>query len=422
MRGEVRPAQETGARMDLLAGLARSATDKPARYGTDIDLSTFEEAASASAVGTLDELPHEVRGLLAESGINTSEEDRSGSFMQLGRSVIYDKVNEIYAGKLEMMDTRDALEKYPEVFDYWWKIISPDQDKYTAFNYLHEAHGYFVRVFKGQKVDLPLQSCILLHENAGLQNVHNIVIVEEGAAVQMISGCTVTPNVSTGIHIGVSEFYIGKNAQLVFSMVHNWTPDFHVRPRTAAVVEDGGSFISNYVLLKPAASVQTFPKVVLKGAKSTARFNTLIYGLKDSVIDTGSEISMEGEESSGEAISRAISDDNSVVYARGTLISHVNSAQAHLDCRGILLGSGSAMHAIPELIADKAPKSHLSHEAAIGPISEEQVEYLMARGFPRDEALSLITTGFLDVGLLGLPKQLEKSIKKMVELTGREAM
>ena len=409
-------------RLKLLEDLAKSAVNKPAKYGTDIDLSAFEQAASASPVGALDELPHEVLALLEESGVEPSEQARSGSYLQLGRSVVYDKVNEMYSGKLEMMDVRDALDKYSEVFDYWWAIASPDQDKYTAFNYLHEVHGYFVRVFRGQKVDLPLQSCILLHENAALQNVHNIVIVEEGASVQMISGCTVTPNVSTGLHIGVSEFYVGKDARLVFSMIHNWTPDFHVRPRTAAVIEDGGSLVNNYILLKPAASVQTFPRAVLKGIKSTAKLNTIIYGRKNSVIDTGSEIRLEGEGSSGEAISRAIADDSSLVYARGTLISRVNTARAHLDCRGLLLGDSSTMQAIPELIAEKAPQSHLSHEAAIGPISEEQVEYLMARGFPRDEAVSLITTGFLDVGLLGLPEQLERSIRKMVELSGREAL
>ena len=174
--------------------------------------------------------------------------------------------------------------------------------------------------------------------------------------------------------------------------------------------------------MKPVKSVQTFPVAYLRGSRSRAVFNTIIYGLEDSYIDAGSKIVLEGEDSSGEAVSRTIAQDSSTVYARGTLLARQNRSRAHLDCRGIVFGDRAQMFAIPELESEGAPKSLLSHEAAIGPISEEEVEYLMARGIPRDEAVSLITRGFLDVRIMGLPETLESAMRKMVEMTQREAM
>ncbi|HHY34256.1 MAG TPA: SufD family Fe-S cluster assembly protein [Firmicutes bacterium] len=401
---------------------AEAAREKKAAYSLDIDLRAFHEGEAVARTDSLEALPDEVKAVMLASGVDPSESGRAGSYVQVGKNVIYERVNQIYSGKLEIMDVGDALEKYPDVRDLWWTVVAPDQDKYTAFSQLHDVHGYFVRVFEGQEVELPVQSCLLLHENAEVQNVHNIVILEKGSSAHLISGCTTSPRVKTGLHIGISEFFVRPGAKLTFTMVHNWGPEFHVRPRSGALVEEGGTFISNYVLLKPVKSLQTYPVAYLRGRGSRAVFNTLIYGLENSHIDAGSKIVLEGEDSSGEAVSRAIAQDKSVVYARGTLLARQNRSRAHLDCRGIVFGDEAQMFAIPELESEGAPQSLLSHEAAIGPISEEEVEYLMARGIPRDEAVSLITRGFLDVRIMGLPQALESAIRKMVEITQRESM
>jgi len=262
----------------------------------------------------------------------------------------------------------------------------------------------------------------LLQENARTQNVHNIIMMEEGSSAQIITGCSIAPKVNEGLHIGISEFYIKKNAKLVFTMIHNWADGFHVRPRSGAIVEGNGIFINNYILLKPVKSIQSFPTAVLEGENSKAMFNSLLYGLKDSKIDVGSRIILRGKNSSGEAISRAIVADSSQIYARGTLIAQNDESKAHLDCRGILFSNDGIMYAIPELLADRAPNSILSHEAAIGPIAEEEIEYLMTRGLSKEEAVSLITQGFMDVEILGLPKHLEDYIRRMIELTQKESM
>ncbi|MGC8971201.1 MAG: SufB/SufD family protein [bacterium] len=410
------------SKRDELRKLAESAIDKKAIYGEDINLSMFEEPEEKEVIDELSKLPPEVQNIAASSGIDITEKDRAGSFVQLDHSVIYQKIQSAYKGQLEIMDIRDALEKYPELEEYWWKAVRVDQDKYTAYAELHPVHGYFIRVFPGQKVDRAIQACLLLQENAKMQNVHNIVIIEEGASAQLITGCSIAPKVKEGLHIGISEFYIKKGARLVFTMIHNWAEGFYVRPRTGIIVEDNGTYINNYVLLKPVKSIQSFPTAILEGENSKAVFNSLIYGLRDSNIDIGSRIILRGRNSAGEAISRAIVADRSKIYARGTLIAQNNDSRAHLDCRGILFSNEGMMYAIPELVADKSPNSILSHEAAIGPIAEEEIEYLMTRGLSKDEAVSLITQGFMDVKILGLPKHLEDYIRKMIELTQKESM
>ncbi|WP_039765535.1 MULTISPECIES: SufB/SufD family protein [unclassified Caldicellulosiruptor] len=406
-----------------ILALAKSAENKKAAFGTDIDLSQFEEADEKEEIDELSKLPEEIQKTILNAGIEVKEEGRVGSFLQVDHSVVYKRLAQSYSGQLEILDINEALEKYPEVREkYFWKTVKPDRDKYTAFSAMHPAHGYFIRVFKGQKVEKPVQACLLLQENARIQNVHNIVIVEEGAEVQIINGCATAPKVKEGLHIGISEFYLEKGSKLTFTMIHNWAEDFYVRPRGVTVVEDDAVFVSNYVLLKPVKSIQSFPIAILKGKNSVASFNSLLYGLKDSEIDMGSHIILEGENSSGQAISRAIVKDRAKIYSRGVLEAKHNQSRAHLDCRGILFSEEGVMYAVPELLSDGAPQSHLSHEAAIGPIAEEEVEYLMARGLSKDEAISLITQGFMDVKILGLPKHLENYIQELILQTQEENM
>jgi Fe-S cluster assembly scaffold protein SufB len=401
---------------------ALKAINKKAAFGEDLDLSIYSEPDEYSYSGELEKLPQELQEAASMAGVDVSGKERSGSFMQLDHTVIYKQIQSAYENKIEIMSITDALQKYPELEKYWWNAVKVDQDKYTAYAELQPMHGYFIRILKNMKIEKPIQACLMLQENARLQNVHNLIIAEEGSEAQIITGCAISPKVKEGLHIGVSEFYIKKDAKLVFTMIHNWAEDFHVRPRSASVIEDNATFISNYILLKPVKSVQMFPSATLKGNNSKAQFNSILYGLKSSYIDVGSKITLKGDGSSGNATSRAIVNGNSVIYARGTLTGQNNNAKAHLDCRGILGSENGQMYAIPELVADKAPHCNLSHEAAIGPIGEEEIEYLMARGLTKDEAISMITQGFMDVKILGLPAFLENSMKDMIAKTQKECM
>lgn len=402
---------------------ALKAVDKKALYGPDIDISKYTQHIERGKIESLEGLSKQAREAAIVTGISLKEEQRAGSYMQIDQSVVYESLSKSYEGRLEMMSTTEALNKYDWMEDYYWKAVPVDQDKYTAQAALHMTHGYFIRVFPHQKPQYPVQSCLLVAENYVSQNVHNIIIVEEGAELQVITGCTLSKNDAEGIHLGISEFYVKKGGKLFFTMIHNWAENFHVRPRTKIVVEEDGSFINNYVLMKPVKSIQSFPVAHLKGDRASAKFNTVVYGLKDSYIDLGSRIILEGEDTRGESIARTIAADESVIYSRGDLIAKTKGyCLAHLDCRGIVFSQKGKIFAIPELVSEGAMKAELSHEASIGPIAEEQVEYLMSRGISKEDAVSVITSGFLNLDIPYIPEFLDKNIKEVIKATAKDAL
>lgn len=402
---------------------AERAKDRKAAFGPDIDLARYSQHIERGKIESLESLAAQAKEAAILTGISLEEEQRAGSFLQVDQSVIYESLNKAYEGQLEIMSTTAALEKYDGLEEYLWKSVPVDQDKYTAHAALNMTHGYFIRVFPHQKPPYPVQSCLLVAENFISQNVHNIIIVEEGAELQVITGCTLSKSDAEGIHLGVSEFYVKRGGKLFFTMIHNWADNFHVRPRTWAVIEEEGSFVSNYVLLKPVRSIQAFPVAHLKGDRASAKFNTVVYGLKNSYIDLGSRIILEGRETRGESVARTIAADESVIYSRGDLIAKTREyCIAHLDCRGIVFSPQAEIHAIPQLIADGAMKAELSHEASIGPIAEDQVEYLMSRGISKDDAVSVITSGFLNLDIPFIPEFLDRNIREVIQVTSQDAL
>ena len=197
----------------------------------------------------------------------------------------------------------------------------PDKDKYTALVALHQTEGYFIRVKAGRKVEKPIQACLFVSESNVSQNVHNIIIVEDGAEANVITGCNIHADVKEGLHAGISEFYVGKGAKLTFTMVHNWAEDFSVRPRTGVIVDDDGDYINNYVLLKPVKSIQAFPVAKLDGRRAHARSSTRSSTASRTPSSTwAARRSSSARASRSEAVARTVSLDRSAVYSRGRLI------------------------------------------------------------------------------------------------------
>ncbi|ADB57434.1 SufB/SufD family protein [Archaeoglobus profundus] len=332
---------------------------------------------------------------LKKVGIERDPSKRSASFL-----MVDDKPTISFARNVEVMSTKQALEKYEWLKDYSWKLIEREEGEFD---------GYFIRVPKGVKVDFPVEACLYL-KRVKSQKVHNIVIAEEDSELNLITGCT--SERLSGLHLGISEFYVKRNAKVTFTMIHNWKKKNEVLPKTAIKVEENGTFISNYVLLSPVKYLKAYPTAYLdKNAKVV--FSSVIVGFEDSEIDLGSRVYLNGEGSSAEIISRSISKGGKIV-ARGHIIGNAEGVKGHLECKGMILGGG-IIHAIPELEA-RNPNVDLSHEAAIGKIAEDEIFYLMTRGLSRDEAISLIIRGFMEIDIKGLPEVLKKEIDKAIEL------
>lgn len=350
---------------------------------------------------------------VASAGMDLSEKTRSGSFLQQDDKLLFSRN---ISGDVEIMGINQALKIYPEVKDYYGK----------AFRYLEREFppdtegGYFVRAKKGKTVELPVQACLFLKAQKFQQKVHNIIIVEEGAKVNLITGCTAAQSAHEGFHLGISEFFIQKGGQLNFTMIHSWREDVSVKPISIALVEEGSVFISNYICLRPVREITMYPTAVLLGDGGRASFNSLLLAHPDASQDIGSRVILKAPNTSAEIISRAVSLGGKII-ARGHLAAESPEVRAHLECRGLVVSERGYIQAIPEL-ATKFREVDLSHEAAIGKISKEEIEYLCSRGIPRDEAQSIIIRGFMDVEILGLPDILKKEIEELESKMLRDSL
>ena len=367
------------------------------------------------------DLPDDVLEKLKDVGIETDTSRRAGTYVHANHTSVTSEVNESLKEDIEIIDIRKALEKYDWLKEYWWKAVDKDKDEFTKLTDEKLGGGYFIWVKKGAQVSVPIQSCMFIQEENFKQIVHNVVIVEEGARVNILTGCLTHPNIHTAEHIGISEFYVKKDAYLNFTMIHEWTDNSFVRPRSAAIVEDDGHFVSNYIVLNPVRDIQMYPRTMLKGEKSKATLTSLLYGQKESLLDIGGRIDLIGKGSQGQIISRAITTDKATIIARGMIVGEQKDSKAHLECQGLLLSDTSIMHAIPELIAKKEG-TELSHEAAVGKISQEEIIYLMSRGLSEQEATDIIVRGFLDIKILGLPDEFEERVQNLINRVGDEGM
>ncbi len=383
-----------------------------------VDLNEFTfEGLEHDQIADLKTLSAEEKDQLLMAGIDVEAAETSANFLQVDHSNVHCGTSN---KDVEVMDIKKALEKYDGLPEYYFKLIDRDKDEFTR-NTADNLHGgYFVRTKKGAKITAPVQSCLFLKaENAG-QNVHNIVVVEEDSELHIITGCAAAHGKFSGAHFGLSEFYIKKGGKLTFTMVHNWGENVTVRPRTVGVVEEGGVLINNYVLLKKVKDLQSYPTIYLNGDNSVARFNSVLVAPEGSYLDTGTRIIQNGENTRGETISRTITTGGTII-ARGHIQGNKVPARGHIECKGLILGGGR-IHAIPEL-EGTVEGVELSHEAAVGKIAQEEIEYLMARGMDEDEATSTIVRGFLNVDIMGLPEKLQKEIDKQIEeLDSSDAM
>lgn len=407
-----------GIKKEEKEALAKEAREKVATYGTDIDLETFSSETEAHPYQEdLSAFPFSDQEQMLKAGVDLSARNRSGTFIQKDHSVVHCSASQ---EGMEIMDIDQAREKYNWLHDYWWKAVPVNMDKYTARAELHQEHGYFIRSLPGARSIYPLQACLYLEEDNLAQDIHNIVIAEEGSELHIITGCATGPHVKSGLHVGISEFYVKKGAKLTFTMIHNWAENMAIRPRSATIVEEGGLFLSNYVCMQPVGTLQMYPVTYLVGENATARYNSILIATPGSEMDMGSRVFLKAKGARAEIISRAITTGGKII-ARGHIIGEVPGIKAHLECKGLILSDKGIIHAVPELEGYRQ-EVDLSHEAAVGKIAQEEVEYLMARGLSQEEATATIVRGFLNVEIEGLPAELKKEMDKAVEISEKSLL
>ncbi|HIH26706.1 MAG TPA: SufD family Fe-S cluster assembly protein [Methanoregulaceae archaeon] len=349
------------------------------------------------------------RDRLAQTGLEVEMKNRSGSFFQVDQEIR--QAASLEKG-IEVLAIGDALKRYEWLNDYYWKLVPRDKDQYTRFVADQpDPRGFVIIARKGSKTVYPLQACLFLSKTP-VQHVHNLIIAEEGAELHIISGCASASYTKTGSHIGVSEFFIGKGAHVTSTMIHNWGEEISVFPRSAVVVEEDGVFLSNYVCMQPVRKIQMAPVAYLRGRNALARFSSITVTTPGSSMDLGAIVHLAAEGATAELLTRAITTGGTLI-SRGMIEGEVGHTRGHIECKGLILKDG-VIHAIPE-IKGNVVDTELSHEAAVGKIARDEIEYLMSRGLDEDVATATIIRGFLDVKMEGLPAVLQQQIDAAID-------
>ncbi len=385
---------------------AEEALDKPAKYGPDLDVRKFPPPQKPRS---FQDVLRQSSHLLSSLGIDPNRSD--ATYIQIDEDPV-----ELKTGieGVRLYTLRGALRE-GLVDEYFWKAIQVDADKYTAAAELFGNHqGYVIVAEKGARVTQPVQACLLMSTPGSIQAPHNIIIVNEGAELHVFTGC-LTMMEMPGLHAGISEFYVKRGGKLTYTMIHQWGESTHVRPRTAVIVEEGGQYISNYINLTPTASLQTDPKVYLVGEGAKAYLSSIIVSKGNSVMDVGGTVYLRAPGTSAEIVSRAITKDRAQVTARSLISAEASNSRGHIECNGLLLSKESRILTLPALDA-MTDEVQLSHEAAVGKLGEEQIYYLMTKGFSEEEATSMLVRGFMEVKVEGLPEQLKRQIEVAIDL------
>jgi len=389
---------------------------KKAKYGLDLSLQEYQRKGRKLKKGdNLSVLNKHTQERIESVGLRIDERERSGSHLQQDNFNTY---LSLLPKGVVVMDTDEAIRKFPWLKERYFKIMPKHLNKYATFVNAYSKGGVFVWVKEGTQLELPLQSCFYLQTSNYVQVPHNFIIAEPHSRIHLITGCASDKECRNSAHIAVTEVFVGEGAEVTYTMIHNWDKDCDVRPNMGIKVEKGGTYISNYLLTSEVKSIQMYPTAILS-EDARANFNSMLFCRGKSQIDIGSAIYFNGKDAKGEIKSRALILDKSDVSMRGKLVGN-KRCQGHLECRGLILSEGAKGKAYPDLSALK--DAELTHEAAIGKIRDEELTYLMTRGFSRDESASMVSRGFISLDIPGLPPTVNKYIKEVIELTTKKSI
>ena len=385
---------------------------------TSVNFSLYQTSQKTErAEDRIDYLQQDDKEMLRQVGVDMNSHPEAGKFL------LYDHREYLMLPRIdgvEILPLREALELYPEVKEkYYFGAVNKNLDTFTQKVHQQEdIAGYFIRVKKGVKLGAPIHAGLFMHRERNSMYLHNIVVLEEGAKLHLITGCTSGKTTRKGLHVAISEHYVGKNAEFINTMIHHWGPDFIVRPRSGTIVDDDGVFVSNYYSVNPAKDIESNPFTELSGKNASAKYMTVLACMPGTYSDIGGTVLMSGENSSAELVSRAVNSGGTTVQT-GLLIGAAKGARGHVDCSGLMTSDSGMIEAVPGLRSIH-PDARMSHEAAIGKIDMGEVNYLQSKGLEEMQAIALIIRGFLNIGIEieGLDENLNDMIKQISELSG----
>ena len=302
------------------------------------------------------------------------------------------------------------------VRSHFMKLVPPSDHKFAALHGAVWSGGSFVYVPKGVKVDIPLQSYFRLNAKGAGQFEHTLIIVDEGADLHFIEGCSAPKWNVANLHAGCVELYVGKNARLRYSTIENWSKNMYNLNTKRALVEEGarmewvsGSFGSHVSYL--------YPTTILKGAHADCEYTGITFAGKGQNLDTGCRMVHLGEHTSSLVTTKSLSKDGGINTFRSAVevMRTARHARSSVDCSSLMLDSISRSDTIPEMDI-RTQECDIGHEAKIGRISDETVFYLMSRGISEEAARAMIVAGFADPVSKELPLEYAAEMNNLIRL------
>ncbi|MCI8574937.1 MAG: Fe-S cluster assembly protein SufB, partial [Bacilli bacterium] len=330
------------------------------------------------------------RGVFCDLGVIDAEEKYLGGVSnQYESEVIYHNQKE--TADIIFMSTDEALQKHPELFQkYFNTLVNYQENKYTALNGAVWSGGTFIYIPPYTKLDRPLQSYFRIDTEALGQFERTIIIVDEGAELSYIEGCTARSYSKNSLHAGVVEIFVGKNAKCRYSTIQNWSTDVYNLVTKRAIVEESGQMewidgnIGSYITMK-------YPSCILKGDYSVGNSISIAYAKKGQYLDAGAKMIHLGKYTKSNIVSKSIAENGGIANYRGTtkITSKAEFSTASIKCDTILMDASSKSDTYPKNILENNT-STLEHEASVSKVSEEKLFYLTTKGLNEEEAKELL--------------------------------
>ncbi len=367
-----------------------------------------------------DEVPEEIKDTFERLGIPQAErESLAGVGAQYDSELVYHNVrDEVAAQGVIYTDLESAMHgEYGDMIrEHFMKLITPQDHKFAALHGAVWSGGSFVYVPPGVTVEIPLQSYFRLNAPGAGQFEHTLIIVDEGADLHFIEGCSAPKYNVANLHAGAVELFVGKNARLRYSTIENWSKNMYNLNTKRATVEEGGkmewvsgSFGSHTSYL--------YPMTILKGDDSKVEFTGITFAGEGQNLDTGMKVVHTGARSVSTVNTKSISKSGGISTFRSAVVIGPNAkgAKSAVDCSSLMLDDISRSDTVPAMDV-RCDDVDIGHEAKIGRISDEAIFYLMSRGISEEDARAMIVSGFADNVSKELPLEYAVEMNNLIRL------
>ena len=370
--------------------------------------------------GKWSDVPDDIKNTFERLGIPQAERSSlAGVGAQYDSELVYHNVREEVAAQgVVYTDMESALTgEYADlVHSHFMKLVPPRDHKFAALHGAVWSGGSFVYVPAGVHVEIPLQSYFRLNAPGAGQFEHTLIIVEEGAYLHFIEGCSAPKYSVANLHAGCVELYVGKNAKLRYSTIENWSKNMYNLNTKRAKVEEGGTI--EWVSGSFGSHVSyLYPTSLLAGEGARSEFTGITFAGKGQNLDTGAKVVHSAPNTSSYMNTRSISKDGGVSTFRSSVVvtKQAKHSKSSVSCESLMLDDRSRSDTIPAMDI-RTKDADIGHEAQIGKISDEAVFYLMSRGLSEEDARAMIVSGFADNVSKELPLEYAVEMNNLIRL------